>query len=62
MGHDWEGEFDHLRQHCEVVYLSRTEGISSTEIKQLLAVLDRGHIDDLKKALDLISAIVARFD
>jgi glycerol-3-phosphate cytidylyltransferase len=62
MGHDWEGEFDHLRQHCEVVYLPRTEGISSTEIKQLLAVLDRGHVDDLKKALDLISAIVARFD
>ena len=29
MGHDWEGKFDFLKEHCEVVYLPRTEGISS---------------------------------
>lgn len=34
MGHDWEGKFDFLEPHCEVVYLPRTEGISTTEIKQ----------------------------
>lgn len=62
MGHDWTGKFDDLQQYCEVVYLPRTEGISSTELKQLLAVLDRSHVDDLKKALDLISSIVDRFD
>jgi len=33
MGSDWEGKFDFLREWCEVVYLPRTEGISSTQIK-----------------------------
>ncbi len=33
MGDDWEGKFDSLREHCEVVYLSRTPGISTTQIK-----------------------------
>jgi glycerol-3-phosphate cytidylyltransferase len=33
MGNDWEGQFDWLREHCEVVYLPRTPGISTTEIK-----------------------------
>ncbi|MGE7917417.1 glycerol-3-phosphate cytidylyltransferase [Viridibacillus sp. NPDC093762] len=34
MGHDWEGKFDFLKDHCEVVYLPRTEGISTTKIKK----------------------------
>jgi glycerol-3-phosphate cytidylyltransferase len=34
MGSDWEGRFDELKSHCEVVYLARTEGISSTQLKQ----------------------------
>ena len=33
MGRDWEGKFDFLKDQCEVVYLPRTEGISSTEVK-----------------------------
>lgn len=33
MGNDWEGKFDFLKSQCEVVYLPRTEGIPSTEIK-----------------------------
>ena len=33
MGDDWEGKFDFLRDYCEVVYLPRTEGISTTKIK-----------------------------
>lgn len=36
IGDDWEGEFDFLREYCEVVYLPRTEGISSTDIKEEL--------------------------
>lgn len=34
MGDDWEGEFDFLNEHCEVVYLPRTVGISTTKIKE----------------------------
>lgn len=33
MGNDWEGKFDFLKDKCDVVYLPRTDGISSTEIK-----------------------------
>jgi glycerol-3-phosphate cytidylyltransferase len=33
MGSDWEGRFDHLKPLCDVVYLPRTEGVSSTELK-----------------------------
>jgi glycerol-3-phosphate cytidylyltransferase len=62
MGNDWEGRFDHLKDHCEVVYLPRTEGISSTHIRKTLKVLDQTHIGELKQALDLISSIVERFD
>lgn len=36
IGDDWEGEFDFLKEYCEVVYLSRTEGISTTQIKEEL--------------------------
>ncbi|UXV35317.1 glycerol-3-phosphate cytidylyltransferase [Staphylococcus sp. IVB6181] len=36
MGHDWEGEFDFLKDQCEVIYLKRTEGISTTQIKREL--------------------------
>ncbi|GLO67594.1 glycerol-3-phosphate cytidylyltransferase [Oceanobacillus sp. E9] len=33
MGSDWEGKFDYLNPYCEVIYLSRTEGISTSKIK-----------------------------
>lgn len=33
MGDDWKGEFDFLKDQCEVVYLPRTAGISTTQIK-----------------------------
>lgn len=33
MGNDWEGQFDFLKEYCEVIYLKRTEGISTTKIK-----------------------------
>lgn len=33
MGSDWEGKFDDLADICEVVYLPRTDGISSSDIK-----------------------------
>ena len=33
VGDDWAGTFDYLNQYCQVVYLSRTQGVSSTEIR-----------------------------
>ena len=33
VGSDWVGKFDYLNEYCNVVYLPRTEGVSSTEIR-----------------------------
>ena len=33
IGSDWEGKFDYLSEFCEVVYLPRTEGVSSTMLR-----------------------------
>lgn len=33
IGSDWEGQFDYLNEYCKVVYLPRTEGISSTMLR-----------------------------
>lgn len=34
MGDDWQGKFDFLKDYCDVVYLPRTEGISTSQIKK----------------------------
>lgn len=34
VGSDWVGKFDYLKEFCEVVYLPRTEGISSTMLRE----------------------------
>lgn len=36
MGDDWAGKFDHLKSLCEVLYIPRTESISSTNLKNRL--------------------------
>jgi glycerol-3-phosphate cytidylyltransferase len=34
IGADWQGRFDFLKEWCEVVYLPRTEGISTSALKE----------------------------
>lgn len=41
VGSDWVGTFDYLKEYCEVIYLERTKGISSTDLRQLLAPIIR---------------------
>ncbi len=33
IGSDWKGKFDYLNEYCKVVYLERTAGVSSTELR-----------------------------
>ena len=42
MGDDWKGKFDGLKEFCEVIYLPRTTGISTTQIKTDLATEKNG--------------------
>ncbi len=41
IGSDWEGKFDYLKNYCEVVYLERTKGISSTQLRAESQVLHK---------------------
>lgn len=46
LGSDWEGKFDYLKEYCEVVYLPRTEGVSSSEIRAEQGYLRLGLVGD----------------
>ena len=61
IGDDWTGKFDELKELCDVVYLSRTDGISSTEIKQMLRVLDPSHINEMQEALSVMSRLLEHY-
>src|SRR5690554_3311658 len=38
IGDDWEGKFDFLKDHCDVIYLARTPEISTTQIKEQIRI------------------------
>ena len=51
IGSDWEGKFDYLKEYCEVIYLPRTEGISSTMLRNAAEVVYK--LEGLLKSLFL---------
>ena len=48
VGSDWEGYFDYLKEFCEVIYLPRTDGISSSEIREQQRSIRLGLVGDAK--------------
>ncbi|WP_428788379.1 adenylyltransferase/cytidyltransferase family protein [Vibrio profundum] len=58
MGNDWEGKFDHLKEHCEVVYLDRTADISTTDIKKALSSVNSKELDNIENTLHSVIEIV----
>ena len=54
MGDDWEGKFDFLKEYCEVKYLPRTEGISTTKLKSTLKWINNENIDKIEEVLDAL--------
>lgn len=54
VGSDWVGKFDYLKEYCEVVYLDRTEGVSSSDIRGAERKLKMGifgNVDFIRKYL-----------
>ena len=51
VGSDWKGHFDYLNEFCKVVYLDRTEGVSSSEIRSEERTVNIGLVGELP-ALD----------
>jgi glycerol-3-phosphate cytidylyltransferase len=62
IGDDWKGKFDFLKEYCEVLYLPRTEGISSTELKDTLKTLSSINIQELNHAIDILKRIKDNLD
>jgi glycerol-3-phosphate cytidylyltransferase len=58
MGSDWNGKFDELKTQCEVIYLERTEDISTTDIKKALSNINQEEIMGLEKSLHSALEIV----
>ncbi len=56
IGNDWEGKFDFLKEYCQVYYLERTKGISSTQIKQLLKTFST-YKDDVIKSFSILEQL-----
>ena len=46
VGSDWEGKFDYLNEYCKVIYLERTKGISSSELRSEERKLKIGFVGD----------------
>lgn len=46
VGSDWVGKFDYLNEYCKVVYLDRTQGVSSTELRSEKKSVKLGIVGD----------------
>ena len=60
IGSDWTGKFDYLNEFCKVIYLPRTEGISSSELraeKRKLTVGTVGNLGSINKFIKEVSFV-----
>jgi len=62
MGDDWKGKFDFLKKHCEVVYLPRTQDISTTQLKKSLTNFMSIPKEDIIKAFEVIEVLKKDFE
>ena len=62
IGDDWEGKFDFLKEHCEVVYLPRTKDISTTQLKKSLTNFMSIPKEDILKAFEIIEVLKQDFE
>ena len=57
MGNDWVNKFDHLRKYCDVVYLDRTDGVSTSDLKRRLGLFSNINREDLLLAFDTLEIL-----
>lgn len=60
MGDDWAGKFDDLSDIVDVVYLTRTEDISSTEVKSMVRMISDEHKHELQNSLEAMQMLVKK--
>lgn len=54
IGDDWTGKFDYLSKMCEVIYLPRTQGVSTTDLKSSLESFISLDPDDVIKTYEVL--------
>lgn len=57
IGDDWKGKFDELSSLCEVVYLERTENISTTSLKKALKSFTSVTKDEVINAFEILEQL-----
>lgn len=57
MGDDWQGKFDFLQPLCEVVYLDRTQDVSTTSLKKSLTNFLSISKEDLTNAFEVLEML-----
>ncbi len=62
IGDDWEGKFDFLKEHCDVVYLERTKDISTTQLKKSLTNFMSIPKEDIINAFEVIELLKKDFE
>ena len=60
MGDDWAGKFDMLSSDVEIVYLPRTEGISTTDIRTVISRVEEDKLLALECAIDQVSRLAKK--
>ncbi len=60
MGDDWSGKFDELGDICQVLYLPRTENVSTSEIRQVVTSLQSEKLSELRRTIEKALNLVNR--
>jgi glycerol-3-phosphate cytidylyltransferase len=62
MGDDWLGKFDHLEDVCRVVYLTRTENISTTDIRHFVKASRQDEVRRAKAAAQHLVDMIGKME
>lgn len=60
MGDDWSGRFDDLSDVVKVVYLPRTQEVSTTEIKQVVSAMHAEKVEEIRHVVERLRVLVDR--
>jgi glycerol-3-phosphate cytidylyltransferase len=61
MGDDWNSKFDFLSKYCKIIYIPRTQNISTTKLKKSLSAFLSVSKEDILKAFEVIEILKQDF-
>jgi len=63
IGEDWRGKFDYLKEICDVVYLPRTEGISTTQLKGIIkSLILQIKSENVEEVISILEQIIKNWE